>query len=81
MRVSVMRIRFNPHPYVGCDLTPIFCSFAPMVFQSTHPRRVRLMVLMLRTVFLSFNPRTHVGCDRIFSKCLNIILQKYIICE
>ena len=33
------------------------------------------------SVHNGFNPRTHVGCDRIFSKCLNIILQKYIICE
>ena len=58
-----MRIRFNPHPYVWCDLTPIFCSFAPMVFQSTHPRRVRLWQSWEPLTSISFNPRTHVGCD------------------
>ena len=59
MRVSVMRIRFNPRSQVGCDYDRLV---------SPAPDEC-------------FNPRTHVGCDRIFSKCLNIILQKYIICE
>ena len=35
------------------------------VFQSTHPRRVRLIAaLKIRLVTFGFNPRTHVGCDR-----------------
>ena len=53
-----MATRFNPHPYVGCDLTPIFCSFAPMVFQSTHPRRVRLL-RSLRPVLVRRFQSTH----------------------
>ena len=33
-------------------------------FQSTHPRRVRLLLNQIITFTLtSFNPRTHVGCD------------------
>nr|DAI59405.1 MAG TPA: hypothetical protein [Crassvirales sp.] len=31
--------------------------------------------------FLSFNPRTRTGCDRILSNELNIIVQIYRICE
>ena len=34
-------------------------------FQSTHPRGVRLIILCdVRQNFISFNPRTHEGCDR-----------------
>ena len=32
-------------------------------FQSTHPRGVRLNYLLILLVHISFNPRTHVGCD------------------
>ena len=32
-------------------------------FQSTHPRRVRLMILATSIRSASFNPRTHAGCD------------------
>ena len=34
-------------------------------FQSTHPRRVRLpLTSLIRLSYDSFNPRTHVGCDK-----------------
>ncbi len=33
-------------------------------FQSTHPRGVRLLSTSYRPRCRSFNPRTHVGCDR-----------------
>ena len=33
------------------------------VFQSTHPRRVRPEVVDGQQPVMSFNPRTHVGCD------------------
>ena len=49
-------------------------------FQSTHPRRVRQSIPQIFTTKYSFNPRTHVGCDSIFSKCLNITLQSYLFC-
>ena len=39
------------------------------VFQSTHPRRVRLQVAHTDNISISFNPRTHVGCD-IFANIL-----------
>ena len=35
-----------------------------IVFQSTHPRRVRrVLLLAVLLVDLNFNPRTHEGCD------------------
>ena len=36
---------------------------AVLLFQSTHPRRVRLCTPFFKLQTLSFNPRTHVGCD------------------
>ena len=33
------------------------------VFQSTHPRGVRLRLFLLTHKLISFNPRTHEGCD------------------
>ncbi len=33
------------------------------LFQSTHPRGVRQKIRFMTTYDLSFNPRTHVGCD------------------
>ena len=33
------------------------------MFQSTHPRRVRLYRIFNRIKAACFNPRTHVGCD------------------
>ena len=34
-----------------------------MIFQSTHPRGVRLSSPTLGSIGFYFNPRTHVGCD------------------
>ena len=34
-----------------------------MQFQSTHPRGVRRVLMLLKSNQGSFNPRTHVGCD------------------
>ena len=54
----------STHPH-GVRLTP----FAPIKrlkeFQSTHPHGVRLKILTKYKVRLSFNPRTHTGCDEI----------------
>ena len=33
------------------------------MFQSTHPCGVRLAILALVVILISFNPRTRVGCD------------------
>ena len=46
------------------------------VFQSTHPRRVRRLLHPQSHTIVGFNPRTHVGCDCIFNKCLNITMQR-----
>ena len=32
-------------------------------FQSTHPRGVRLRLVVVMLPMMNFNPRTHVGCD------------------
>ena len=48
---------------MGCD---IFLALAVVDygrFQSTHPQGVRLMLLLVISVILCFNPRTHMGCD------------------
>ena len=64
MRVSVMRIRFNPRTHVGCD-TSIDVAIGDIdSFQSTHPRRVRRVNTIIKSILTSFNPRTHVGCDQ-----------------
>ena len=34
-----------------------------LVFQSTHPHRVRHYILTRRYLEVSFNPHTHIGCD------------------
>ena len=39
----------------------MFCDW--MMFQSTHPQRVRLGWLWLYEQAFRFNPRTHKGCD------------------
>lgn len=45
MRVSVMRIRFNPRQYVGCDQMRMAISFMQMRFNS----RTNMWYDMLRT--------------------------------
>ncbi len=37
-----------------------------LVFQSTHPHGVRLSVISGMIAMVSFNPRTHTGCDRLW---------------
>ena len=37
--------------------------FAKVLFQSTHPHGVRPRHKQLERCILSFNPRTHTGCD------------------
>lgn len=36
--------RFNPRTHVGCDIMCIAISIHLRLFQSTHPRRVRLHI-------------------------------------
>ena len=40
-------------------------------FQSTHPRRVWLRLILVRLQLLSFNPHTHAGCD--YGWCLGVV--------
>ena len=37
--------------------------FITIMFQSTHPRRVWLLIMVIRRIFWCFNPHTHAGCD------------------
>ena len=41
-----------------------------MMFQSTHPYRVRLPFPPSVSALLSFNPRTHTGCDFLVSEII-----------
>ena len=56
---------FNPRTRVGCDSKRRSTPPSGLMFQSTHPRGVRLEPL--KTALYDaprFNPRTRVGCDR-----------------
>ncbi|XOQ25356.1 MAG: hypothetical protein ACFWTM_03300 [Mitsuokella multacida] len=60
------QMHFNPRTHEGCDdyLLPIVQR--DFIFQSTHPRRVRLLLLPVLWLLLHhFNPRTHEGCDMV----------------
>ena len=55
---------FNPRTRVGCDGPGQADVGQGVMFQSTHPRGVRLGSKSRLTPSLSsFNPRTRVGCD------------------
>ena len=64
---------FNPRTHVGCDTKCLPIRRQNIMFQSTHPRRVRLSSKRVGFKFLSFNPRTHVGCDEHTLKFLYLI--------
>ena len=53
---------FNPRTHAGCA-PRLSSGVYKRVFQSTHPRRVRLAALSLCLALGCFNPRTHAGCD------------------
>ena len=56
---------FNPRTHEGCDVDGFRMTPAESMFQSTHPRRVRLPVRPCPAPGRrSFNPRTHEGCDK-----------------
>ena len=44
-------------------LQKLMYHYCTIQFQSTHPRRVRQWQLSREGNYLSFNPRTHAGCD------------------
>ena len=60
-----LQISFNPRTRVGCDVTTAFSMHPVSMFQSTHPRGVRLQENhAFPHGMICFNPRTRVGCDR-----------------
>ena len=65
----------STHPH-GVRLMTSKRLTALMLFQSTHPHGVRRDFIKRVIEPSSFNPRTHTGCDCIFSKCLNINLNR-----
>ena len=44
--------RFNPRTHVGCDDALFGCSANATQFQSTHPRRVRLVLLLVKVLLV-----------------------------
>ena len=58
-----VRLFQSTHPH-GVRPLLITENGLPIKFQSTHPHGVRLRVVMNNILHRSFNPRTHVGCDR-----------------
>ena len=70
----------STHPH-GVRLGMLMSRMYFHRFQSTHPHGVRLSRFSGETQRTSFNPRTRMGCDRILSNELNIIVQIYRICE
>ena len=56
---------FNPRTHEGCDEMQGTELADEGVFQSTHPRGVRLQTRKYYYQEVGFNPRTHEGCDSI----------------
>ena len=54
---------FNPRTRAGCDIGIFRPESNLDVFQSTHPRGVRLLIIGGMKSILCFNPRTRAGCD------------------
>ena len=48
---------------MGCDARDIVSLDIPSLFQSTHPHGVRHDDDTPSNTSISFNPRTHMGCD------------------
>ena len=61
-----MSIFQSTHPR-GVRLKSCSVTIASEIFQSTHPRGVRPHPQTGATLLQNFNPRTHVGCDRMLS--------------
>ncbi len=49
---------------MGCDIDRLITNTLQKRFQSTHPHGVRRNLVRVFEKTFSFNPRTHMGCDR-----------------
>ena len=78
---SASIISFNPRTHMGCDYIQPYEYSVIEVSIHAPTWGATQSTTVYRIGRRSFNPRTHMGCDCIFSKRLNITLQKYIICE
>ena len=67
------RQSFNPHTHAGCDIV-VEKNFFLFTFQSTHPRRVWRLWLVIWKQLSSFNPHTHAGCDWVVRYCLWLVI-------
>ena len=66
---------FNPRTRAGCDGLTASAKNVAILFQSTHPCRVRPLFPRKRTPCGNFNPRTRAGCDQpVLVSVYNIIL-------
>ena len=52
---------------MGCDTDSSVLKIMYPMFQSTHPHGVRLKALLTLLRQTGFNPRTHMGCDCIYT--------------
>ena len=59
----------STHPR-GVRLLIVATASSSLEFQSTHPRGVRRFALPSSCLIISFNPRTHEGCDLISNTLL-----------
>ena len=66
--INVLRVDMfqSTHPR---GVRPLFVvnSSPSGMFQSTHPRGVRQKLAVVEEPLIGFNPRTHEGCDKVFS--------------
>ena len=60
---ALSSLYFNPRTLKGCDPALANSKNIPIRFQSTHPQRVRLGVVVTTIPIFDFNPRTLKGCD------------------
>ena len=65
---------FNPRTRVGCDAPINMGRIFFCLFQSTHPRGVRLSSYSLKSFRRNFNPRTRVGCDGYYAVIISPLM-------
>ena len=59
-------ICLNPRIHMGCDTDAQHMNVIfEAMFQSTHPHRMRRLKTTVYLAYNSFNPRTHIGYDKL----------------
>ena len=63
--VSIHAPTQNPRSHAGSDLSPPPAPLPFSVFQSTLPRRERRIIVLVVSILVGFNPRSHAGSDEV----------------